>query len=164
VSDRTPKFRNIHFSNITGQVNQAAYLNGLEEMPIENITFNDINMEAKTGFDISFSNRIEFHNVQVNTELGPSLRASRVNNLVVDGLKTYTPHNDAAVIDLKNVSDLFLYNAFPVAGTANYLRLSGAGTKNISLGNNNFKNARVGVKKEKDVYEAIDYVSGDKGQ
>lgn len=164
VSSRTPKFRNIHFSNITGDVNQAGYLNGLEEMPIENITFNDINMEAKTGFDISFSNKIEFHNVQVNTELGPSLKATRVKNLVVNGFKTYKPHNNAAVIDLKNVSDVFLYNAFPVAGTANYLKLSGAGTKNIAIGNNNFRNVRIGVKKEKDVFESIDVISGDKGQ
>jgi len=164
VSDRTPKFRNIHFSNITGQVNQAAYLNGLEEMPIENVSFNDINMDAQTGFNISFSNKIEFHNVQVNTEVGPSVTASRVNHLIIDGLKSYSPHHDAAVIDLKNVSDLFLYNSFPVTGTGTYLKLSGAGTKNISVGNNNFKNARTGIKKEKDVFENIDVISGDKGQ
>ncbi|RDC58542.1 glycoside hydrolase family 28 protein [Pedobacter chinensis] len=164
VSNRTPKFRNIHFSNITGQVNQAGYLNGLEEMPIENISFNDINMDAETGFNISFSNKIEFHNVQVNTKVGPSITASRVNHLVINGFKSYKPHYDAAVIDLKNVSDLFLYNSFPVAGTGTYLKLSGAGTKNISIGNNNFKNARMGIKKDKDVFETIDVISGNKGQ
>ncbi|GGE49632.1 polygalacturonase [Pedobacter psychrotolerans] len=164
VSARTPKFRNIHFSNITGQVNQAAYLNGLEEMPIENITFNDINMDAKTGFNISFSNKIEFHNVQVNTEIGPSLVASKVNYLVIDGVKTYQPHADAAVIDLRNVTDVFLYNAFPTKETATYLKVSGAASKNVTLGNNNFKNIKAAVKKDQDVLESINVISGDKGQ
>ncbi|PWS28793.1 polygalacturonase [Pedobacter yonginense] len=164
VSERTPKFRNIHFSNITGQVNQAGYLNGLEEMPIENITFTNINMEAKTGFNIAFSNKIEFQNVQVNTETGPSITATRVNNLTINGFKSYKPHPNVPIVDLKNVSDLFLYNAFPVIGTSIYMRLSGAGTKNIAIGNNNFRNTRVGIRKEKDVFENIDVISGDKGQ
>jgi len=165
VSVRTPKFRNIHFSNITGrEINQAGYLNGLEEMPIENITFNDINIDAKTGFTINSSDKIEFHNVQVNTEMGPSLMASSVNNLTIDGLKSYKPHSNAPVIDLKNVSDLFLYNAFPIAGTSTYLKLSGAGTKNITLGNNNFRNIKNAIAKEKDVSEAIDVISGNKSQ
>ncbi|WP_316829917.1 glycoside hydrolase family 28 protein [Pedobacter aquatilis] len=164
VSERTPKFRNIHFSNITGEVNQAAYLNGLEEMPIENITFNDINVDAKTGFSIGNSNKIEFHNVQVNTTLGSALSASNVNSLTIDNVKTYTPNDKSAVIDLKNVSDVFLYNAFPVSGTETYLKLSGAKTKSISIGNNNFKNVKNAVVKEKEVTDSINVISGDKGQ
>ncbi len=164
VSDRTPRFRNIHFSNITGQVNQAAYLNGLDEMPIGNITFNDINMDAKTGFNISNADKIEFHNVQVNTEIGPSLIASKVSHLVIDGLKSYQPHADAAVVDLRNVSEGFLYNAFPIKGTGTYLKLSGVETKNITLGNNNFKNVKSAVKKGPEVSEPINIISGDKGQ
>ncbi|RYD79698.1 MAG: glycoside hydrolase family 28 protein [Sphingobacteriales bacterium] len=163
VSERTPKFRNIHFSNITGQVNQAAFLNGLEEMPIENITFSDINMEAKTGFSITNSKKIEFHNVQVNTEIGSAISASNVNYLTIDNVKTYTPISKSAVIDLKNVSDAFIYNSFPVAGTATYLRLSGNKTNGIAIGNNNFKNAQKGVVKESDVTESVNVISGDKG-
>ncbi len=164
VSERTPRFRNIHFSNITGQVNEAAYLNGLEEMPIENISFNDINMDAKTGFNISASNKIAFHNVQVNTEIGPSLIATKVNNLVIDGLSSDQPHDNAAVADLRNVTDVFLYNGFPTKGTTTYLKLSGSETKNISLGNNNFRNVKSAVKKGQEVSEPINVISGDKGQ
>jgi polygalacturonase len=164
VSERTPIFRNIHFSNITGQVNQAGYLNGLEEMPIDNITFNDINMEAKTGFSINNARNVEFHNVTVNTELGASIKASKVNNLIIDGLKSNKPHANAAVIDLTNVSDLFLYNAFPGKETVTYLKLNGAETKNIYLGNNNFRRVKEAVKKEKEVTANIEIISGDKGQ
>ncbi|KQR70973.1 glycoside hydrolase family 28 protein [Pedobacter sp. Leaf176] len=164
VSERTPKFKNIHFSNITGQVNQAAYLNGLEEMPIENVTFSDINMEAKTGFSITNSNKIEFHNVQVNTEIGSAVYASNVNYLTIDNVKTYTPIAKSAVIDLKNVNEVFVYNSFPVVGTTTFLRLSGDKTKGISIGNNNFKNAQNGVIKEKEVSGDVNVISGDKGQ
>lgn len=161
VSERTPRFRNIHFSNITGQVNQAAYLNGLEEMPIDNITFNDINMEAKTGFDINNSQRIEFHNVQVNTETGPAVKADRVNGLTVNGLKSYTPHQNSAIIELKDVKDAFIYNAFPAAGTQVYLKLSGEKTKDITLGNNNFKHAKTPVVTGREVTDAVRVISGD---
>lgn len=151
VSERTPRFRNIHFSNITGQVNQAGYLNGLEEMPIENISFNDINFEAKTGFNISQANRISFHNVEVNTELGAALIASKVSELTLDGFKSFRPHANAPVIDLRNTSDVFLYNSSPIASTATFLKLSGKETKNITLGNNNFRNVKTAVQKESEV-------------
>lgn len=151
VSERTPRFRNIHFSNITGQTNQAAYINGLEEMPIENITFNDINLDAKTGFTIQNANKIEFHNVTVNTELGASIKASKMNYLVLDGVKTFSPLPNTPTIDLNNVSDAFIYNAFPIRSESHYLRLSGAQTKSIALGSNNFSNLKNPVKREAEV-------------
>ncbi|MCX2452505.1 glycoside hydrolase family 28 protein [Pedobacter sp. PLR] len=161
VSERTPGFRNIHFSNITGQANEAAFLNGLEEMPIENITFNNINLDVKTGFNINNSNRIEFHNVQVNTESGPSVKGSNVNDLTINGLKSYTPHQNIPVIDLKNVNNAFIYNSFPAVGTDLYLKLSGEKTKHITLGNNNFSNAKKAVLTEKEVTAAVRVISGD---
>jgi polygalacturonase len=155
VSERTPRFRNIHFSNITGQVNQAGYLNGLEEMPISNISFNDINFEAKSGFVVSNANRIEFHNVQVNTTIGASLTTSNVNYLVVDGFKSFTPLADKPIIDLVNTSDVFVYNSFPASGTNVYLRLSGTATKNITLLNNNFTLAKTPILKAPEVVDDI---------
>lgn len=161
VSERTPRFRNIHFSNITGQVNQAAYLNGLEEMPIENISFNDVNLEANTGFSINNARRIAFHNVEVNTQMGPALKARDMTELTINGLKSYTPHQNAAVIDLTDVSDAFIYNAFPAKDTEVYLKLNGAKTSNISLGNNNFRNAKTPLLRGKEVLEAPRVISGD---
>ncbi len=158
VSERTPRFKNIHFSNITGQTNQAVYINGLEEMPIENITFNDINLDAKTGFDINNASKIELHNVTVNTEIGPSVKATKVNYLVLAGVKSFTPLPSAAIIDLKNVKDAFIYNAFPIQSESNYLRLSGVETKSITLGNNNFINLKNPVKREADVTEPVNKI------
>jgi len=151
VSDRTPRFRNIHFSNITGEVKQAGFLNGLEELPIENITFNDINLDAERGFVLNNSSRIEFHNVEVNTKIGPSITAENVQNLIIDGVKSFSPIANTPVVSLKDVSDAFIYNAFPTAETNPYLKVSGANTKNITLGNNNFKLLKVPVIVDKEV-------------
>jgi polygalacturonase len=156
VSERTPKFRNIHFNGITGQVNQAGYLNGLEEMPIENISFNDINFEAKTGFTISNANRISFSQVEVNTTTGSSLTATKVNYLVVDGFKSFTPLVNSPVIDLINTTDVFVYNSFPITGTTVFLRLSGTATKNITLTNNNFRSIKTPILKAPEVSEEIE--------
>lgn len=164
VSERTPRFRNIHFSNITGQVNQAGYLNGLEEMPIENISFNDINLDAKTGFSLQYSNKIEFHHVQVNTEIGPAVTANLVENLTLDAVKSYPPHASTAIIELNNAKEVFLYNAFPVKGTNTYLKLKGAETQNIAVGNNNFSNLKLAIEKDKEVTDQIKVISGDSGQ
>ena len=153
VSERTPRFRNIHFSNITGKVNQAGFINGIEEMPIDNITFNDINLDAKTGFTINNASKIEFHNVTVNTEIGPAIKAASVNYLIVDGVKTFSPLANSATVDLKDVTDAFIYNAFPIKSEATYLRLSGVRTKDITLGANNFRNLKNAVKREADVPE-----------
>ena len=160
VSERTPAFRNIHFSNITAQTNQAAYLNGLAEMPIENISFNDINMEAKTGFTIKESKRIEFHNVEVNTELGPVLKAENVSNLIVDGVKAVRPLPATPVVDLTNVQQAFIYNSFPSAGTDIFLKVKGEKSRSIILNNNIFNNVKKPVESDRSVAEEIQLNQG----
>ncbi len=156
VSERTPQFRNIHFSNITGSgINEACFINGLVEMPVENITFSNINIDAKTGFNIKEARRIEFHNVQVNTEIGPSIKAENVKMLEVDGVKSFTPHANVPILDFTNVEDAFVYDSFSPAGTDIYLKLKGDKTKGITLDGNNFKNVKIPVVKENGVTEIV---------
>ena len=48
VSERTPVFRNIHLSNITGSdIKQIGYIKGIEEMPVQGLSFSNINMKAE---------------------------------------------------------------------------------------------------------------------
>lgn len=155
VSDRTPRFRNIHLSNITGKVNQAGFINGLEELPIENISFNDINLDAKTGFVINNAKNINFSQTVVNTEIGPSLKVDAVTRLVLDGFNSLAPRSNAPVVSLKNVQEAFIYHAFPVFSESPYLQVSGSASKNISLANNNFANLNMPVKVEAEAKEAV---------
>jgi len=85
VSERTPRFRNIHFSNITAQTNEAGYINGLEEMPVENISFNNINIDAATGFVIKNASKISFREVMIMVKTGKVIQAEHVKELSIDG-------------------------------------------------------------------------------
>lgn len=148
VSERTPAFRNIHFSNITAEAKQAGFLNGLEEMPIDNITFTDLNLTSETGFLIRDARNIEFHNVTVNTKTGPAIVAETVKTLEIDGVKTATPHPNTPVVELTNVEDAFIYDCFPKPGTDVFLKLNGGQTANITVSGNNFRHVKTPVWKE----------------
>ena len=155
ISERTPQFRNIHFSNISAECNAAIFINGLEEMPVDDVTFNDIQFEAQTGAVIKQAKNIEFHNVRINTAVGSSLMGERVSNLVMDGIKTWKPITGKPVIDLNNVQDVFLYNCFPVKGTGVFLNINGSDTKNVTVKGNNFLYAEKPLVKDDAVVENI---------
>ncbi|MCB2377329.1 glycoside hydrolase family 28 protein [Hymenobacter sp. BT635] len=154
VSERTPRFRNIHFSNITAEGNQAGLLNGLAEMPIENVTFSNINIDAKQGFTVKEARNIAFHNVQINPQTGPALRAENVRELRLDGLRSALPAA-TPVVELTNTENVFLYNSFPYAGTETFLKLKGAKTRNIVLQNNHFKSLKAPVSQDAAVPEKV---------
>jgi polygalacturonase len=141
VSERTPAFRNIHISNVTGsEVKQTCVLTGISEMPIENLTFNNINVEAETGFDIKTARNIELHNVEVSVKSGAAFKAQDVEGLVLENVKSRTPLAQTPVVELRNVKNVYLYNNFPIAPTDIFLRVSGNKTEKVVMKNNNFVN------------------------
>jgi polygalacturonase len=155
VSERTPKFRNIHLSNITAQTNEAIYINGLAEMPVEDITFSDIQFDAQKGATIKEAKNIEFHNVRITTKEGSSVIGENIDGLVIDGFRTFRPIDEKATIDLNNVQNVFLYNCNPVKDTDVFLQVKGDKTKSVLLKNNNFVNALKPLVKDASVQEVI---------
>ena len=148
-------FRNIHFSNITAETNEAIYINGLDEMPVSNITFNDIQFEARTGANIKMAQNIEFANVRINTQSGPSIVAANINDLVIDGVRTMRPLTGTPTISLTNAENVFLSNCSPLKGTDVFLQLKGTLTKDVVLKGNNFRFTKTPVDKETAVGEAV---------
>ena len=155
VSERTPKFRNIHLSNITGQTKDAIFINGLEEMPVENITFNDIQFDAQRGVTIKEAKNIEFHNVTITTTEGSALVAENVSGLTIDNVKTMKPIGDKPLMDMNNVQDVFVYNCNPIKNTDVFLQLKGKDTKGITIKSNNFKNVQKPLMKDDSVTENV---------
>jgi polygalacturonase len=155
VSERTPQFRNIHLSNITAQTNEAIFINGLAEMPVEDITFNDIQFDAKTGATIKEASNISFHNVRITTQQGASITAENVKGLTLDGIKTLRPISGMPVVDLNNVQDVFIYNSFPVKGTDVFLNVKGSNTQQVTFKGNNFRYAAKPLVKDDAVKENI---------
>ena len=155
VSERTPQFRNIHISNVTAQTKQAIFINGLAEMPVEDISFNDIQIDAQTGATIKEAKNIQFHNVRITTKEGSSLVGDNISGLEIDGVNTLNPINGKPTIDLLNVRDVFIYNCNVLKETAVFLQVKGANCKNIVMKNNNFTYALKPLVKDDSVVEAI---------
>ena len=143
AGERTPQFRNIRFSNITAYTKQAMYINGLDEMPVQEISLNDVVFEAETGIVIKNAKDIELHNVRVNTKTGSALQVDKVERLDIDGLLSAKPIADVPLIKLNNVQDVMLRNCWPFNGTKIFAAINGTETKNVKLSNNELGEARV---------------------
>ena len=156
VTERTPAFRNIHFSNITGvNINTAGRIVGIEEMPVDQITFNDIQMDAKQGFSILNAKNIEFHQTTINTKIGSSLKTENVERIEIDGFKTLSPLENTPVIQLINTKNAFIHNSWPLMGSPYFVQLSGSQTSGITIKNNNFINLKSPVLKDQEVKEQV---------
>lgn len=69
VSERTPVFRNIHISGLTGvNVKTPIKVRGLDESPITDLSFRDINMESKGKPFFQNCERVKLTDVIINGE------------------------------------------------------------------------------------------------
>jgi DNA sulfur modification protein DndE len=90
VDEGTPQFRQIHIRNVNCEYAQRAIeMRGLPEMPIENITLENIRIQAKEGLYLAEAKDITLRGVQVRAEKIPILNCHNVTNLTlqrVDGV------------------------------------------------------------------------------
>lgn len=139
VNEKTPSFRNIHISNVTGsEVKQACRIIGIPEMPIQNLSFNNINIDATLGFDISTAENIEFHNVTIDTKQGSACLVTDSKNMVFENFKTNKPIENTSIIKLNNTNNINLYNCFQLKEADIFISAEGEKTKDIYLWGNNF--------------------------
>ncbi len=149
VSERTPALRNMHFSDVIVRGAPAAgYMLGLEEMPIENVTFTNINIDAEKGFSCTDGKNITFHDMRINTKKGPALICENIVGLEIEGFQTLAPHDDGAVVDLKNVSDAFIHGCRAVPGTQTFLQVRGEKSRDVLLQGNDLRKASSAFKME----------------
>jgi polygalacturonase len=97
VTEETPAFRNIYFSNIVSKnARRAMYFNGLPEMNIENIHLENIVITSRIGAELNESKNITMKNVAIHaTETAP-LMLRNVTNFETEGF-SYTAPDDVAV-------------------------------------------------------------------
>lgn len=71
VNEGTPRFRDIHLSNITARGSKTAgQITGLKEMLIEGITFSHVRIQAQKGFVCRDTKNIAFDDVVISTPEG----------------------------------------------------------------------------------------------
>jgi polygalacturonase len=148
ISERTPIFRNIHVSNLTAvDVNKACAFYGISEMPIQNLTFNNINIAAKTGFLLNTGMNIELNNVEISVQEGPSFIVENSRNLIFNNVKALNPLPGEPVVSFNQVQNAFVMNNCPLSPTDLFLEVDGSDCQDIFLQNNNFHNVREAVRR-----------------
>jgi len=104
VDDSTPRLRRIHFSNITArEVKHAAgFLYGLAEMPLEDISFNDVSISiseeadagypemaddiprmSKAGFFIRNARHLRLEHVEVTGQVGEAFDIAESEDVII---------------------------------------------------------------------------------
>jgi polygalacturonase len=113
VSERTPRFRRLRYSNITARRAKysAAYVIGLPEMAVEDVAFNDVsvyldpqNTEAgqsamapgqpdlcRAGFVLRNVNHARLNNVQVFDQIGKDISIQNCGDVMRDGIRVNDP-------------------------------------------------------------------------
>ena len=161
VSEGTPIFRNLHFSNITvKKADFAGFFAGLPELPVEGITFSNVSIDTTQGrgqVDIGKSEgysrsaamakgyeKIEgfycknikdivFQNVRINTRKGPVFIFEDTENLEINGFKTGTVDANAPTIELRQVKTASIDGRRDGKSDGPFVRISGDKTRDISL-------------------------------
>ena len=86
LSEKTPVFRNISFSNITIlNATQVARIVGLEEQAIHELRFNDVTATGQKGFICDRADDIELHHVRVDVTSGVEYSFAHSQGVVMDG-------------------------------------------------------------------------------
>lgn len=111
VSERTPVFRNVHISNVTGSdVKKIGYITGINEMPISEISFSNINMVAENGFTAKTAKNITFHNIDFSVKKGAALAFDECQDIIIDNVHSKAPLANQPIIELNKVSNGFINN------------------------------------------------------
>ncbi len=102
VNEGTPRFRDFHFSNITARGSATAgEITGLREMPIEDITFSDVHIQAKTGMTVTSAKNIVFKDVTIDTGAGSAVSLKGASEIDTTRLKTLKPHEGIPLVSGK---------------------------------------------------------------
>lgn len=136
VSERTPKFRNIRLSNITAYTRDAIFINGLEEMPVQEFSVQDAYFEAESGIVIRKAKDIELKNVRIATRRGAAVDVSETERLDIDGLSSVQVRDSLPLIRLNDVRQVVIRNCWPQQGTGRFAEVKGAATDRVIFHNN----------------------------
>ncbi|HEX3797093.1 MAG TPA: glycoside hydrolase family 28 protein [Verrucomicrobiae bacterium] len=146
-SERTPVFRNIRLSGLTGDAKIAGDLSGLDEMPLDGISFSDVKLDTTTGLTIKDARNISLHNVIINTTKGSPIVTDRVTNLELDSVST-TQTNGAPLIVVGDAKNVFVHGCSMPLGTAKPVLMLGGTATDVLIEGNHFGNDQPDVKKD----------------
>jgi polygalacturonase len=99
VNDGTPRFRDFLFTNITARGSKTAgQVTGLKEMPVEDIIFQNVKIQAQTGMIVTNAKNVFFRDTIIDTESGPAVTMVNASGIDTSRLLTLVPHAGVALV------------------------------------------------------------------
>jgi hypothetical protein len=165
VDKGTPHIRGIHFSHITAHNAQyaAAFLYGLPEMPVENVSFDDVSVSlssnaasgepdmaddvepmVRSGFLVRNARGLRLRNVEITGQSGPAFRLLDVQDVEISASGTRTPAANSPVIELINARGVFVHGCDAHPGTGTFLSVEGE-SQALALSSNNLDRAKQSI-------------------
>ena len=94
VNEGTPSFRKIRIRNVLCcGANRAIWLQGLPEMPIQEVTLEDVQITSDQGVTCIDADHLRFKNVTIEPNKGHAFWLFNSRNILMDGVKTLVDPN-----------------------------------------------------------------------
>ena len=149
VSERTPIFRNIAINAITiNRCKTAVSIEGLPEMPIDNLRLTDVIGNAKEGLRAFNTKGLELHGVRLDVEGGVPFLIRDAENLDIDGVQTRAPKSGQPVVRIDSAKNVTFRNNIAWPGTGIFLSIAPEIKSQVMLLNNNLGAAATATKEE----------------
>lgn len=146
VSKTTPIFRNIAMSHMTiDGAKTLIDIDGLPEMPIENLRISDVVGTGTTGMKADYTDGLELHDVQLNPATGPAFAVEHSSNLELDDVTMRKPLAHTPVIRLVDSPGAIVRNSRAFPGTGVFLSTGKGGLQKTVLEGNALGNAAVAM-------------------
>ena len=112
VSSGTPVVENIHYENIKCKYAKRNVIQiiGLPEMPVNNVSFKDIELEGKLGIEINDAKNITFNNLTISNKVGSPVSISFSDSIMINKLKIAEKATEKLPIQLHDISHVQLTN------------------------------------------------------
>jgi hypothetical protein len=89
ANERAPLFRNIHLKNVTAVGAPVAIrLTGLEDSPIQDVTFADMTIASTEGVTADNVKGLRFERVRITPEKGPAFSLNHARNILIQDSPT----------------------------------------------------------------------------
>jgi len=157
VLPSTPGIRNVHISHVTarGRMAAAGVLVGLPEQPIENVTLDEVVIDARArsspckpamafhleemcgeGIHARHVRGLALRNCHVSAAKGPALHLADASDVELSGVKLEPREADQPAVRLERVDGASVRGCRGGAPDAPFLEVRGAGSRHVRFADN----------------------------
>lgn len=123
LSERTPLYRNIHFSNINiTDAKHGIAIYGLEERSVEQVSFTDMFIQTEKGIWAHYANNVIFDNIRLITPSLSPIHLDKCNNIVLKGIQLHDSQEGTSVIEIDNCQQVKISDCFQIQPVETFLK------------------------------------------